>query len=45
VGIILGCLGLGMALLTYPIYEKILASRRAKFADRIIELSDEIIGK
>lgn len=45
VGIILGCLGLGMALLTYPIYEKILASRRAKFADRIIKLSDDIIGK
>ena len=44
-GILVGCLGLGMALLTYPIYGKILNARRNKFADRIIKLSDEIMHK
>lgn len=45
IGIIVGCVGLGMSLLTYPIYSKLLNSRRNKFADKIIKLSDEIMRK
>lgn len=43
-GIVIGVLGLVMALATYPIYKNILSSRRAKYADKIMEISDEIMG-
>lgn len=42
-GILIGIAGLSMALLTYPIYRGILASRRKKYADKILTLSDKII--
>lgn len=42
VGIVVGVIGLVMTVTTYPIYKKILASRRKKYADLIIELSDQI---
>ena len=41
-GIAVGVVGMGMALSTYPIYEKILNSRKKKFAHQILELSDRI---
>lgn len=41
-GIALGIAGLAMALTTYPIYKKILNSRKKKYAHQIIELSDRI---
>lgn len=41
-GIIIGIIGLGMAVVTYPIYNKILASRKAKYRDEIFALSDKI---
>ena len=44
-GIAIGVLGLGMALLTYPIYKGILGSRKKKYAAQILKLSNEIMGK
>ena len=42
-GILVGIVGMGMALSTYPIYQKILNARRKKFAPQIMELSDRIM--
>ena len=42
-GIAIGVVGLGMALLTYPIYKGILNSRRKKYASEIIKLSEKIM--
>ena len=44
-GIAVGIVGLGMALSTYPIYKKILNSRKKKFAPRIMELSGKLMQK
>ena len=44
-GIIIGVLGLGMALLTYPIYNGILNLRKDKYGAEILQLSDKIINK
>ena len=44
-GIVIGVLGLGMALLTYPAYKRILASRKKKYGAKIFELSDKIMNK
>ena len=44
-GIIIGIIGLAMAIGTYPIYKGILSSRRKKYADRVIALSDELMSK
>ena len=41
-GIAVGVVGMGMALSTYPIYKKILNSRKKKYANKIMELSDRI---
>ena len=43
-GIIIGVVGMLMAIVNYPIYKKILTSRRKKYADRIMKLSDNIMG-
>ena len=43
-GIIIGVVGMGMAIINYPIYKGILNARRKKYAGRIIELSDKIMG-
>lgn len=43
-GIVIGVVGLVMAVLTYPIYKKILNSRKKKYADEIIKISDSIIN-
>ena len=43
-GIIIGTIGMIMAIINYPIYKSILGSRRKKYADKIIELSDKIIN-
>ena len=42
-GIAIGVVGMTMALSTYPIYKKILNSRKKKYAGRIMELSDKIM--
>lgn len=44
-GIAIGVVGMLMAIINYPIYKGILSSRRKKYADKIIELSDKIMGK
>ena len=44
-GILVGALGLGMTLLTYPMYKKILNSRKNKYGAEILKLSDEIMNK
>ena len=41
-GIIIGIVGMFMAIINYPIYKGILGSRRKKYADKIIALSDKI---
>ena len=41
-GILVGIAGMAMALTTYPIYKKILTSRKKKYADKIMELSERI---
>ncbi len=43
-GIIIGIIGLGIALINYPIFKKILSSRRKKYADKIIAMSEEIVN-
>ena len=42
-GIIIGVVGLFMAIVNYPIYKNILGSRRNKYADKIIALSDKLM--
>ena len=44
-GIAIGALGLGMALLTYPMYKRILNARKKKYAAEILTLSDNIMNK
>ncbi len=43
--LILGVVGMLMAILNYPIYKGILGSRKKKYADKIIALSEKIINK
>ena len=43
-GIAIGVVGLGMALLTYPMYQGILNSRKKKYAPQILKLSEKIMG-
>ncbi len=43
-GIVIGCVGLIMAIVNYPIYKKILNSRRRQYADEIITLSDKLMA-
>ena len=42
-GIVIGVVGMIMAIICYPIYKKILTSRRKRYAKEIIELSDKIV--
>jgi len=44
-GIVIGVVGMLMAIATYPIYKNILASRKEKYADRILELSERIMNE
>jgi putative exporter of polyketide antibiotics len=44
-GIIIGVVGMLMAVVNYPVYKRILSSRRKKYADRIMALSDKIMNK
>ena len=44
-GIAIGALGLGMALLTYPVYKEILNSRKKKYGAEILRLSDKIMNQ
>ena len=44
-GIVVGVLGLAMALLTYPAYKGILNARKKRYGAEILALSDKIINK
>lgn len=43
-GIVIGVVGMAMAIVNYTIYKKILGSRKKKFASKIIAVSDKIIN-
>ena len=43
-GIAIGVVGLGMALLTYPLYKGILNSRKKKYGAEILKLSEKIMN-
>lgn len=43
-GILIGIVGMAMALTTYPIYKRILSARKKKFAGKIMELSDRVMN-
>jgi len=43
-GIIIGIVGMIIAIINYPIYKRILTSRKNKYADQIIALSDNIMS-
>ena len=43
-GIAIGVVGMGMALTTYPIYKRILNSRKKKYAPEIMALSKKIMN-
>ena len=42
-GIMIGIIGMLMAIINYPVYKRILAARRRKYADKIISLSNHIL--
>ncbi len=42
-GIVIGIVGMAMALINYPIYKGILGSRKKKYAAKIVALSDKIM--
>jgi len=44
-GIVIGVVGLAMALLTYPIHKRILRSRRQKYAEEILTLSGKLMSE
>jgi len=44
-GIVIGIIGMVMAIINFPIHKAILNSRKKKFADKIIALSDSIMNK
>ena len=44
-GIIIGVVGMAMALINYPIHRGIINSRKKKYAPKIIALSEKIMGK
>ena len=44
-GIAIGVVGLGMALLTYPMYKGILGNRKKKYGAEILRLSEKIMNK
>ncbi len=43
-GIVIGVVGMIMAVINYPIYKGILGSRKKKYAGRILALSDQIVN-
>ena len=44
-GIVIGVVGLCMALLTYPMYKWILNARKKKYGAKILSLSDKIMNQ
>lgn len=44
IGIVLGIIGMVMAIVNYPIHKRMLDSRRKKYANQIMKLSDKILN-
>lgn len=44
VGIILGVIGLGLSLLTYPIFKRIMKRRKETYSYQIMALTDKLIN-
>ena len=44
-GIVIGVAGMVMAILNYPMYKRVLDSRKKKYGAEIMKLSDKIINK
>ena len=44
-GIVIGVAGLGMALLTYPLYKRIFDFRKKKYGAEILKLSEKIMNQ
>lgn len=44
-GIVIGIVGMAMVVANYPIYKAFLGSRRERYADRVIALSNAIINR
>ena len=44
-GIIIGLVGLLLSVLNYPMYQGILNSRKKKYADQILKISETIMNK
>ena len=42
-GIVIGVVGIAMVAANYPVYSVIMRSRRKKYAQRILALSDELL--
>lgn len=42
-GIVIGVVGMLMAIVNYPIYKKFLGRRKKKYAQKIMEISDKLI--
>lgn len=43
-GIVIGVIGMTVVIVNYPLYKKILSSRRKKYASEIIKLSDKLMN-
>ena len=43
-GIVVGLLGIVMVCSTYPIYQKMLAKRKAQYSSQILQKSDELLN-
>ncbi len=41
-GVVIGIIGMAVASVAYPAYKKVTANERAKIADQVIKLSDEL---
>lgn len=44
-GIVIGIIGMLMAIVNYPVYKRMLASRKEKYAGRILKLSEKIMAE
>jgi len=44
-GIVIGIIGLAMTIANYPVYKAFLGSRKKKYGEKILELSDKIMNK
>ena len=43
IGIVIGVIGMIMAIINYPMYKSILASRKKKYGEEILKLSEKLM--